>query len=530
MTDIDHRGERLQINRRFVRYPVLFFLSLLFLAGSSLAAYSPDEHDRESCVPYTLGDLAAARFAVYGLLNDEYRTPNEKTAAPLSRPDAVQLLWEAFRNADDLSGEIPFTDVDGKYFDAVSWAYANGIAGGCSPVSFGAYPVTEQAFLTMLLNALGYHNRFTYADAFAFADTVGLSKPHGLSTAFTLGDAMLYLQDTLDRVSTREKMNIPHMEDSGRTQTTFPLTVILRPSSMEDAQRQIELATRYLAETVLILPDNWSESGLFELYCRYVEDAKQEDTWYVSRILDEIPIQPFVDIVDRELTPEQSALFAEVMGALERKWADGLLSKEEYDYENVTTKVQNGFSEIKSLTLSIVYNEAWALSRDADDAFIYYEDETVSRLANRFYNLYVAGAKSDKDAVYKAKNALVKTARYADALNFTNGQANYPDAAHSVFGFFQNGRIVCDGYAKAFQYLMHRADIPCVVVFGSTVSEEAASEEQFNHAWNKVFVDGKWLNMDVCWSDTGWSTTFDLKNDEYYVRHRHWPVTHTALK
>ena len=524
------------MKRRFLRYAPLFFLTAMLLAGNSFAAFSLDERDRESGDPYTLGDIAAARFAVYGLLDDECRTPNEKTSAPLSRMDAVEILWKAFRNADDLTGEIPFADVDDKHFDAVSWAYANGIAGGCSPVSFGAYPVTEQAFLTMLLKSLGYRNRFAYADAFEFAETVGLFRPVGISPAFTLGDAMLYLQDALgvtapDGYFGREKMNIPpSLEDADRTQTTFPLTVILRPVSVEDAQAQIELATRYLTEEVWILPDNWSAEGLFDLYRCYVEDAKREDTWYVARILDEIPVQPFADVADREMSAEEKALFMEVMGALEEQWADGSLSKEDYDYSSVIARIENGFSEMKSLTLSVAYNEAWELACDADDAFVYYADETVSRLADGFYKLHVAGAKTDKDAVYKAKNAIVRNASYASALGFANGEAKYSDAAHSVLGLFQNGRIVCDGYAKAFQYLMHRAGVPCVAVFGSTESEEAASEEQFNHAWNKVFLNGKWLNMDVCWADTGWPTTFDLKTDAQFARHNHWPVTHTALK
>ena len=521
------------MKRRFLRYAPLFFLTAMLLAGNSFAAFSLDERDRESGDPYTLGDIAAARFAVYGLLDDEYRTPNAKTSAPLSRMDAVEILWKSFRNADDLTGENPFTDVDDKHFDAVSWAYANGIAGGCSPVSFGAYPVTEQAFLTMLLNALGYRKQFSYADAFEFAETAGLPRPVGVSLPFSLGDAMLYLQDALgvtapDGYSGREKMNIPaSLEDA---QTTFPLTVILRPVSVEDAQKQIELATRYLPEEVRILPDNWSAEGLFDLYRCYVEDAKREDTWYVSRILDEIPVQPFAETLDRELSAEEKALFMEVMDALDGQWADGFLSKEEYDYSSVIAKVQNGFSEMKSLTLSVAYNEAWELARDADDAFVYYEDETVSRLADGFYKLYVAGAKTDKDAVYRAKNAIVRNASYASALGFTNGEAKYSDAAHSVLGLFQNGRVVCDGYAKAFQYLMHRAGVPCVVVFGSTESAEAASNEDFNHAWNKVFLNGKWLNMDVCWADTGWPTTFDLKTDAQFAQRNHWPVTHTALK
>ena len=35
--------------------------------------------------------------------------------------------------------------------------------------------------------------------------------------------------------------------------------------------------------------------------------------------------------------------------------------------------------------------------------------------------------------------------------------------------------------------------------------------------------------MDVCWADTGWPTTFDLKDNDHYTQFRHWLVTHTGL-
>ena len=524
------------MRKYILRFPALIFIAALLLSGVSFAELSMNERERESWEPYTFGDIAAARFAVYGLLPDEYRTPNPKTAAPLSRPDAVKFLRSAFGNKTDSHRKIPFIDVDDEYADAVSWAYSNGIAGGCSPNLFGNYSVTEQAFVTMLLNALGFRGQFVYADAFTFAQSVGLSRPLGISNSFSLGDAALYLQQALgmsaaNGISARIKMNIPaRMEDApDRKQTTFPANMNLYPVSLEDAQKQIELATRYLAQSVTIYPDNQSADELFELYLRYVEDSKKGDAWYVNRILDERAVQPYLKTMDYELTDEQYRRFMQVMGALDEKWADGYLSKREYEQETAIARIQNHFSVIRSLTLSICYNEAWELACDADDAFTVYADDTLSRNADSFYRQYVADADSEKDAVFKAKNAVISNASYAHALRYADGCAVYPKNAHSVIGFFKDGKIVCDGYAQIFQYLMHRADVPCVTVFGSTVSKRQADNFATDHAWNKVFLDGKWLNMDLCWADTGWPTTFDLKDNDYYARYRHWLVTHTAL-
>ena len=76
---------------------------------------------------------------------------------------------------------------------------------------------------------------------------------------------------------------------------------------------------------------------------------------------------------------------------------------------------------------------------------------------------------------------------------------------------------------------MIRSGMECVVVTGSSKSREAAENEQTDHAWNKVLVDGTWLNVDTCWNDTGWPDTYYLKTDDYYANHRHWAVTYRGL-
>ena len=174
-------GGRRNVRGRIIRCTAWAVLLSLLLPCHALAALSWDRLPQETYAAYTLGDLAAARFAVYGLLPERYRTPQEDTSAPLSRLDAVQLLYAAFAHEGDPAGEIPFTDVDAAHREAVSWAYSTAVAGGCSPTRFGTYPVTERAFVTMLLNALGFRWKFTYADALDFARTVGLSRPIGCS-------------------------------------------------------------------------------------------------------------------------------------------------------------------------------------------------------------------------------------------------------------------------------------------------------------------------------------------------------------
>lgn len=63
----------------------------------------------------------------------------------------------------------------------------------------------------------------------------------------------------------------------------------------------------------------------------------------------------------------------------------------------------------------------------------------------------------------------------------------------SAYGALVEGKAVCEGYARAFQYLLHQADIPSMLVFGQAGG--------VNHAWNMVRIDGQWYHADITWDD-----------------------------
>jgi len=79
----------------------------------------------------------------------------------------------------------------------------------------------------------------------------------------------------------------------------------------------------------------------------------------------------------------------------------------------------------------------------------------------------------------------------------------------SAYSALVQGRSVCAGYARAYQYLMQQLGIPCYYCTGY------AGE---NHAWNIVRLDGVYYNVDVTWDDTE-PATYDYfnKSDRQYA-------------
>lgn len=76
----------------------------------------------------------------------------------------------------------------------------------------------------------------------------------------------------------------------------------------------------------------------------------------------------------------------------------------------------------------------------------------------------------------------------------TTSQSNIYD----LYGALVNKKSVCEGYAKAFKYLMDNLDIPCTIVIGKATNSEGNTE---NHAWNYVQIDDNWYAVDCTWDD-----------------------------
>lgn len=63
--------------------------------------------------------------------------------------------------------------------------------------------------------------------------------------------------------------------------------------------------------------------------------------------------------------------------------------------------------------------------------------------------------------------------------------------ARNMYGVLVNNVAVCDGYTRAYLYLMNRVGIPC----------SYCRSETLNHSWNIVTVDGKPYHVDVTFDD-----------------------------
>ena len=73
--------------------------------------------------------------------------------------------------------------------------------------------------------------------------------------------------------------------------------------------------------------------------------------------------------------------------------------------------------------------------------------------------------------------------------------------AHNLYGAIVEGQAVCEGYAEALQYLLHRSGIDAFLAIGASVNPTTGTSE--GHEWSYVKIDGNWTHVDLTWNDQG---------------------------
>lgn len=208
----------------------------------------------------------------------------------------------------------------------------------------------------------------------------------------------------------------------------------------------------------------------------------------------------------------------------------------------------NGESELKKEFQSaievLIYENPEIFYLDATNMFLNIEKTT--RVTGVKYNVYINngnkpnyltdGLNSKKDVeeyveqIEQAKNHII---------SMLEGKSNYEkikivhdylidnieydstlseNNIYDVYGALILKKCVCEGYAKAFQYIMNEVGIENTIVIGTSTNSKNKTE---NHSWNYVKLNEKWYAIDVTWDDPvitgGGKLTKKLKY-EYFLK------------
>lgn len=433
----------------------------------------------------TLGDMAGRRLYVYGIVDsqgDDGKPQRDDQILllsdnPVTRLEIALMLFRLC-GTNVIAADCPFSDVPDEYREAVGWLYASGVTHGISADRYGTDEITRVQFLTMLSRLLGWETSLTdqaWDEALFETELTALAKeqnmlPAGINTEiFTHGDAYLVLLALMEQA-------YPAFMAPVRPELSRPNQITLYVHSLQDAEEQIASALFYAPARLGVV---------------FEDDCPDED----------------IDAFQRKYDLERAEYEGEIPFITIVSTAGGL-------HGNLSQWSERAFRF--SFTS---YAPAYLAYLDMRDWFRCFHDEQYSARLLEFWDKNLLGLipedAGDYAKAHAAHDLLVRLASYdhTEYQDIVYGDGSKRASAHSLTGFLENGVIVCDGYAKTFQWMLRCLGVESFLVYGKGSND--------NHAWNKVKINGTWYNADVCWDDTESSETYFLKSDAFFQERQH---------
>lgn len=269
-------------------------------------------------------------------------------------------------------------------------------------------------------------------------------------------------------------------------------TLLLNGCSYEEFAREVRDYLQLNNEEQVLLRDE--DSGAVS--ARELEDVEQAPAEAVDGLKEE---QTQAFHYNRLSEPEQK-LYGEILYILQEHLEDIQISTTDSgEVEKVFQCVLNDHPEI-------FYVEGYTLTRYA--------------LGEELKMMTLSGTYSMTPETIEAKKQLIDSyvnqcfvslptgdgSQYAIAryvyeylIENTEYDAGAPDN-QNICSVFITHRSVCQGYAKATQYLLQKAGIEATLIMGTVQNGEG-------HAWNLVKLDGENYFMDTTWGDASYQMT-----------------------
>lgn len=424
------------------------FTAMLLCAAIALASlcpvYGAGEEARQA------GDYLRRRGVYLGDESGDLMLDKSLTRAELAAI-LTRLNGEGQVNPAHYEWACYFTDVSDWAKPYVGYCVASLLMKGYDSQRFGPEdPVNPAAACTVTLRACGYDREegsdWRYETACAYAAGLGLLPEHAAqASSITRGDMAILLYRALEK---------PRQKPAG------------------SQQDNIRLAEDGTVESKTIVQENWSREDFSQQANPAVFTGSYTRGWYNAvrqTIVD-------TDIIlagnnDQGFNPRY--LYAHTR-------AESIPSEDFHILSQVMRRiygyyfyqiggepyVKNPYEYPGYVTIEVELN--WA------------DEDTLAFIGPKLESL---AGKSDRQKILELNDYLCDLMAYGK--NTVGPREIFSQHDQPVLG-------VCAHYATAFSFLCTAAGIPCVKISSD------------NHAWNQVYVEGKWQTVDVTSNDASY--------------------------
>ena len=135
-----------------------------------------------------------------------------------------------------------------------------------------------------------------------------------------------------------------------------------------------------------------------------------------------------------------------------------------------------------------------------------YKSDDIKNINNKIDSIFdtiVDKEKNDYDNILAIHDYIINTTKY-DIESENHPYSN----ASTAIGVLFDHKATCNGYTDTMSMFLDRLNIKNVKISNDT------------HIWNLVYINNKWLNLDVTWDDPVNDLNRDMLLHEYFLKTR----------
>lgn len=150
--------------------------------------------------------------------------------------------------------------------------------------------------------------------------------------------------------------------------------------------------------------------------------------------------------------------------------------------------------------------------------YLYTEEEIrlMDDAVNKIYSSLLSNDMSDYDKIKAVHDYIINHTKYDVERNTTNDSAYL---SYKAYGPLIEGFATCSGYTDAMAIFLEKMQIK-----NFKISTELMQENASGHVWNALYLDNRWVHLDLTWDDP---VSEDGKD---YLQHKYFLITTEELE
>ncbi len=148
-----------------------------------------------------------------------------------------------------------------------------------------------------------------------------------------------------------------------------------------------------------------------------------------------------------------------------------------------------------------------------------YDEEAITKINQKINEITQKIITDDMDTETKIltiHDYLINTTKYDVERN---NKQNSPYTSYTAYGPLMEGYATCNGYTDAMALFLTNLKVPN---FKVAMTPQDPTKE--GHVWNAVYLNQKWLHLDLTWDDPV------SKDGKDYLQHKYFLITTAQLK